>query len=221
MPLYSYLIFDLDGTLDNSMPHHTNAFVTVCVGCGLDLQGIAERYNDSAGMPLRQQFSQAFASSALQFDLEYCMREFWKIMDQQKANPFPNVQDVMRSLASQQYRLYLTTGSKTENAQRRMKEMNVDSYFELMAGDEKTVQKGPAHIQRFKEHCGDSFFEQRALYLGDGTGDMQLAKKCGITAIGVTATLPAQKLRDAGAVYIISDIAKFIPLLQKMESEKR
>ena len=223
MPSLQYLIFDLDGALDDQMPGYTRTFITVCAEVGLlEEKALAEMFNHSAGSPLQQQFSMAFASSGLQPDLEQlkrCTDRFRELVGDPPARPFPGALDLILSLFRQQRHLYITTGSKTEEAIRRMDGWGVRPYFDLILGEEKDLQKGAAHLQRFKEHSGDSCFAQRALYLGDGTADMRFAHEFGITAVGITTTLPAPKLREAGASYTIGSLAEFLPLTEKLEKE--
>ena len=223
MPSHHYLIFDLDGTLDDQMPEYTKVFIMVCAEYGLlEEKALAERFNHSAGSPLQQQFLMVFASSGLQPDLEQlkrCTDRFRELVGEPQARPFPGAPDLILSLFRQQRHLYLTTGSKTEEAIRRMDGLGLRPYFDLILGEDKDLQKGAAHLQQFKEHSGDSCFAQRALYLGDGTADMRFARKFGITAVGITTTLPAPKLLEAGASYTIGSLAEFFPLLEKLEKK--
>lgn len=220
MTKLSYIIFDFDGTLDNQMPSYTKAFVNVCLEKGLSPEmegGLAAEFNNSAGSPLRQQFLEVFSHSGIKVDLESCVRRFREITRGHKAKPFPGVPEVIHSLFQQQRQLYLTTGSKTEDALQRMGEMGIRQYFSLVLGDEENVQKGPAHLQRFQGHSGDPDFGQKALYLGDGTADMNFARDFEITAVGITNTVPDQKLMEAGARYIIGNLAEFVPLLERIK----
>ena len=217
MPRFSYLIFDLDGTLDNSMPYYTKGFVQVGIECGLLEEGLAAEYKNSAGLPLRQQFLQVFSRASVEANLDRCVARFWEIVGACPAQPFPDVQNVILSLSKQQRHLYLTTGSKTENALRKMNEMRISPYFNLIFGSEELLEKGPLHLQRFEEHSQDPYFKQKALYLGDGTADMRFARDFKITAVGIATTITPEKLIEVGAHYVIGSLKELLPLLDDIE----
>jgi len=216
---YRHIIFDMDGTLDNSMPIYAAAFVSVCAEYGLTGKEVGARYIQTAGTPLHEQFSQAAALAGKDLDLEEGVRRFWEILGPHPANPFPEASTLISALSGSGRNLYLTTGSKTENALRRLDEMGLRHYFKLLLGGEKDLEKGLKHLSRFKEHSGDADFEHQAVYIGDGTADMRFAREFGITAIGITTTLSQETLVASGAQYTITHLLELLPLLQQLDSD--
>lgn len=216
--MYKYLIFDLDGTLDNQMPSYNQAFSYVCENAGLWNKNIATNlFNDTAGTPLRQQFFEIISTYKLNADLETCISSFWKLVENNPPQPFPEVQKVIPLLFHQHYQLYITTGSKQENAKRRVYEMGLLPYFDLILGSSTELEKGAAHLHKFKEHTKDVHFEKNALYIGDGTADMIFAKEQRIKAIGITSTVSKEKLQKAGADHIILNVEELIQVLEEIK----
>lgn len=217
-PHYRYAIFDLDGTLDNQMPHYTRAFVSACTEKGIPENGLAENYANTAGTPLHQQFLNVLGKNGTQSIVESAVTRFWQLVDKnEKPNLFPGARELLRSFYAQGKQLYITTGTETSRAQRRLREMELKQYFTLILGQSEGLEKGPQHLYRMKEQSKDQEFFSRAFYIGDGPADMRYAKEHGILAIGITNTVPAEKLKEAGAEYIIEKLEQMLPLLEQLE----
>lgn len=217
---YHYAIFDLDGTLDNQMPHYTRAFVSACTERGLPEKGLAEIYANTAGTPLHQQFQQVLGKDGTQSTIESVVTRFWQLVDKkEKPNLFPGARELIRSLYAQGMNLYITTGTETSRAQRRLREMDLKQYFTLVLGQGEGVEKGPQHLQRMQEQAHDEQFFSRAFYIGDGPADMRYAKEHGILAIGIINTVSAEKLKEAGAEHIIEKLEQVLLLLEQLESK--
>ncbi|MEK6937917.1 MAG: HAD hydrolase-like protein [Nanoarchaeota archaeon] len=215
---YSNIVFDLDGTLDNQMPSYTAAFVRVCCEFGLPEEGVAQYYCQSGGTPLKQQFTQILSRSNIPIDINRCYNRFWESIEE-KANPFDETISLVNLLHQQQRHLYITTGSKTEGAKRRLTQIGLISCFEMVLGQSENIDKGLKQLQSFKESSGDNDWEKKALYLGDGTMDMVFAKEFGIIPVGITHTVSSDLLRQAGAEYTLNSLGELITLLHKLEDE--
>lgn len=222
MPKIKYFIYDLDGTLNNTMPSYTKSFVAVLANKGVpeeNLRGLGQEYNNTAGTPLRQQFINALLSQGIRADIEDCCTQFWEQLQHEKANPFPGTVSLITQVHRRGGAQYITTGSKTTHATARIEEMGLLSYFSLILGQGDGLDKGLQHLQLFKEHSHDIEFAKQAVYLGDGPKDIQYAREYGIIPIGITTTLSRQKMEDAGARYVIASLDQFLPLLQRIERE--
>ncbi len=215
---YRYAIFDLDGTLDNQMPHYTRAFVSACTEKGIPENGLAEGYANTAGTPLHQQFLNVLGKNGTQSVVESAVTRFWQLVDKnEQPNLFPGARELLRTLYAQGKSLYITTGTETSRAQRRLREMELKQYFTLVLGQSPGMEKGSQHLHKIQEHSQNAEFFSRAFYLGDGPADMRYAREHGILAIGITNTVPAEKLKEAGAEYIIEKLEQMLPLLEQLE----
>ncbi|MBI4980243.1 HAD-IA family hydrolase [Candidatus Woesearchaeota archaeon] len=215
---YCYAIFDLDGTLDNQMPNYTRAFVSVCKEKGIPEKGLAESYANTAGTPLHQQFRNVLGNNGTQSTVESAVTRFWQLVDKnENPNLFPGARELIRSFYTQGKQLYIITGTETSQAQRRLRKMDLQQYFTLILGQSEGLEKGPQHLHRMQEQSQDTLFFSRAFYIGDGPADMRYAKEHGILAIGITNTLPAEKLKESGAEHIIERLEQVLPLLERLE----
>lgn len=220
MPKIKYFIYDLDGTLDNTMPGYTQAFIEVLADKGVPegkLKRLGQEYNNSAGTPLRQQFASVLLSQGISMNIEGCCTRFWELLQDEKPNPFPGALPLITEVHRRQGKQYITTGSKTTRARNRIEEMGLLSYFNLILGQGDGIDKGSQHLSLFKDHSGDVYFEKYGVYLGDGPKDMEYAREFGIVAVGISTTLSGQKLRDAGAQYVIDSLEEFLPLVKRIE----
>lgn len=217
MPKIKHFIYDLDGTLDDTMPSCTKAFEEVLAEMGITGEELGQEYNNSAGTPLREQFAHALSSRGIVANLDDCCARFWERRQYEKSQPFPGTVPLISEIYRRHGKQYLTTGSTTTHAIARIREIGLLPYFSLVLGQGNGIDKGLQHLQLFKENSQDHNFEKDAVYLGDGTKDMEYARDFGIIAVGITTTLPEQKLRNTGARYIISALDQFLPLIKSME----
>ncbi len=221
MTTIKHFIYDFDGTIDDAMPGHTLAFLKVLASRGVaekELESKGAEYNNSAGTPLREQFAQALSSLGMHANLDDCVSQFWELHVDDKANPFPGAKALIEEVHARGGKQYITTGSKTERARSCIGKMGLLPYFTLILGQGDGIDKGRQHLQMFKEDSGDSGFEMRAVYLGDGPKDMEYARDFGIMAVGISTTLPERKLRDAGAHYVIDSLEQFLPLIARIKN---
>lgn len=210
---FEYAIFDVDGTIIDNMPAATDAFVHVLQSKTRSIPSDEARrfYLDTAGTPIGVQFEIILKNHRIEFDNStitdmekkyFAYRE--SLSSWQNAKLFPCMEDVLRHLHNNGLRIFLTSGSRTEEIKDSMKKRDVDKYIDYVLGGDK-IHKGQAHIREFAKFVGFPLadFCKNAFYVGDGTRDMEIAKEAGLFAIGITNTVTEEKLKAAGANAVI------------------
>ncbi|QQG40216.1 MAG: HAD family hydrolase [Candidatus Aenigmatarchaeota archaeon] len=217
MPFVKRVIFDMDGTLVNSMPTYTGAFADVMGKRGVPRDEAGSFLINSAGTPLQQQFYALIGKHDIKADIDECTAEFWEIVKRSTPVAFADTESVVRTLRNQDRRLYITTGTKTEEAKLRLGAVGIAHYFDLILGDGGGLTKGPEHMEAIRKHLGEDNFERSAVYVGDGPADMRFATEARIIPIGITHTVQRQRLEDAGALRVIDSLDELPPLLAELD----
>ena len=90
-----------------------------------------------------------------------------------------------------------------------MERADLLKYFSVVYGSSE-VEKGPEHISSFAKFSEVSMedFAKRSFLLGDGPGDMKLAKSCQMKAVGVAHTFDRDYLFKAGADVVFDRVGE-------------
>jgi len=214
-----YLITDVDGVIFDRMPVYLSAFVKVMQPFGISEELLRSHYCGTLGTPIQLQIKGAasrFGATISEDGLEKMVKDFWNMCEAYPTKLFPNVKEVLDKAKSQNIFLIASSGSKTDDLAKFFKEYELPYDFYL--GSDK-VLKGDEHIDIFADHFSveKKDFCSQAVFIGDGTTDMQIASRNGIFGVGVTNTISAEILLGAGAQAIISDIGELLDILRDRE----
>jgi phosphoglycolate phosphatase len=215
-----FLIFDLDGTLVDSMAAYTEAFVDALVARHpLDRDYCRDAYLSMAGMAPGAQFREVLRRSGIADDgVEAMLEAFWLRCRAEKPVLFPEVAGVLDRLSDDGYVMFVSSGGRTDVARFRMATAHIDMHFRHIQGSDEEpggIHKGPAHFRVFADLLGipPAELSRRAWLIGDGPHDMQVAREAGMRAIGRLAGANAAQLTQAGADALISDLEGLSNLL--------
>lgn len=214
------LIFDLDGTLVDSMPGHASAFSGVLHDkFGVDKQFSIKEYMDSAGLPLNQQFKQTLSLAGIETnDTDEMVVAFWEHLEHIDVKAFPYTLEIISILHSAGYKLVVSSGSSPEVVCEKLKKAGLYKYIALNLGTDykhSLITKGKEHIEIIKKtfKLSSEQFQTNALMIGDGTHDMKIAKQANIASIGVVTDNNETSLISAGADTLIYSIAELVSIL--------
>jgi phosphoglycolate phosphatase-like HAD superfamily hydrolase len=215
------LIFDLDGTLIDSMGHYTNVFCDVLVERhGLERNSCRSAYLSMAGMAPGAQFREVMRRSLLPEDDVGTMTDlFWQRCEMETPRLFPEVATVLQTLTNDGYVMFVSSGGRTAVARRRIAAAGIEAHFRHVQGTDEELSgmaKGPAHYGIFAGLLGVSVADlcSQAWLIGDGPFDMHVAREAGIKAIGRLTGDNNRQLVDAGANELIPDLKGLTPLLE-------
>lgn len=168
-----YLIFDLDGTLIQSIDDITNTVI------GYITKNFWAEYTEKSryvlattkGTPLITQLKMILWPRE---DLKEIKEELYEnIFNGEKTKFFPWVQSKIRDL-SEQYILLLSTSNSTKQAKKILEEGGIIDCFTEILGSEETL-KGNDHIKKFAETLWEKEFTKKAVYISDGDKDREIA----------------------------------------------
>ncbi|CAM3994169.1 HAD hydrolase-like protein [Kibdelosporangium persicum] len=134
---------------------------------------------------------------------------------------------VLRSLATlagePKIHLGVLTGNLRAVAQIKLEVFGLDRYLDLETsayGDDHAVRSELVAIaqRRAAERTGVTFGNRRTILIGDTPNDVEAGLVAGVSVIGVaTGESTTQELREAGATWVIADLADPISLLQVID----
>lgn len=183
MPHFDVMLFDLDGTLTDSLPGITRSiqFALVQMGIALEDPGQLARY---VGPPLAQTFEQAFhlspadARRALAF-----YREYFAVTGIFENAVYPGIPELLAELAPSAT-LILATSKPTVYAERILAHFSLAPYFTAIIGsflDGRRVEKA----EIIHDALCTAPSHTRAVMIGDREHDILGARANGIATIGV------------------------------------
>ncbi len=173
------LLFDLDGTLANTLPlcikvyqqslqHYTGRYYTeaeVTAHFGVTEAGIFQRM-------LPNQWEEALAYYHDQYEHSH----------DECAEPFPEIKKALSSLKEKKVKMAIITGKGPRTAKFTTEYLGLDQYFErIEAGKEDAVIKAVVMRNILLDWKIDP---QYAAYIGDTDTDMKEAKIAGVIPLG-------------------------------------
>lgn len=187
MATFDLVIFDLDGTVVDSLPDIAAALNRTLRGAGreaLPLEQVGSYVGDGAAKLVQRALPDGFPADALarlvaEFRIQYaaglCV----------ETRPYPAIEAMLQRFAAAAP-LAIFTNKPSDLARPLLKELQLDRYFAHVIGDGDGYARKPApDAGRWlvEHHGGDA---RRALVVGDGVPDMRFAHALGARAAAVT-----------------------------------
>ena len=204
---YSYVLFDLDGTLTDPGIGITNS-----VMYALDKFGI--KINDRTGLykfigpPLQDSFKEFYGFDEEQSwkAVEY-YREYFGVKGLFENQVYDGIPKTLELLKAKGHHLVVATSKPTEYTVQILDKFGLSQYFEFVSGsgmDEKNSNK--AQIIKFAMDTLGILPEQ-AMMIGDRKYDIMGAKANNISSAGVLYGYGSfEEMKEAGADYIIESV---------------
>ena len=181
------LLFDLDGTLIDSKRTIAMYFVRT-----LDQLKISHRITEKK---VAENLENSFEDINREFELNMNEKEFKIFVDTYRKNylkdPLPGtkiypwVKRTLATLKKRNFKIALATGKQIEVAQKSLKDMKLDIFFDHIQGWEPGLKAKPEPdiLQRAVKKISGN--EQNAVMIGDTYVDIQAGQAMGIPTIAV------------------------------------
>ncbi|MFA6175227.1 MAG: HAD family hydrolase [Phycisphaerae bacterium] len=209
--MYKAAIFDLDGTLVDSVADLADAF-----NYGLEQFGQPKRTIDELrkmiGDGIRITISRALAQDKQEFidRVAEKMREKYATICLDKTKPYDGIPEAVAELGKKGIRLAVLTNKDQAMAQKIVEHFFPGS-FEIIRGTTgiDPVKPDPKAGMQIIKYFGIA--PGQAVFVGDSSADIQAAKACGSYSVGVSWGLRlADELRRNEADLIISNPCELI-----------
>jgi pyrophosphatase PpaX len=213
----SGIIFDLDGTLGDTLPVCFRAFrhaIHEFTGRSYTDQEIRATFG-----PSEEGIIQKHVPDRWQECLELYV-ESYRTEHSKHTEPFAGMHDALSLLGQRGIRRAVVTGKSMVTAEISLQAMRIRCYFDVVEGGAAEGDVKAGNIRKVLESWGLPAPE--VAYVGDAPSDMDAAHKTGVVALAA-AWAPAtnvEALTSAGAAALFRSVEDFIawidrPLLQQ------
>ena len=221
MPDKRILIFDLDGTLIDTMSQLADLFCDML----LEEHGVPHEvsrpiYVDLAGKGPRPQFEAVLEQVGRrdQALVDAITEHYWKVAETYEPVAFPETLEVLSRLHQEGHSLVVSSGGTSASVERKLRLTRIDHLFRLALGTDEGVpgmRKGPGHLKLVARSLvlRDGELQSRGVFIGDAIFDMQVAREAGIIGVGRVTDGNGETLRLAGAQHLIDDLREIQALL--------
>ncbi|MBI2051919.1 HAD family hydrolase [Candidatus Roizmanbacteria bacterium] len=215
----THVISDWDGTLADSMPAYTAAFVKIMSErYGLDPKKVTSLFHEVAGNPLGFQFKNVLQRlSHLEIEnIEELEEEFWGNLAGLRPRILPGAKEFLESLKKKGLSVTVWSGTRTDLLRDNIRNLSLTSSIDFAIGNvpgSTELVKGPYLFQRIAEHfrLSAEALAQRALVIGDGLGDIEAGKAVGAKTAGFGDLKANPGLKDAD--FVFSDYDSLVKML--------
>ncbi|MGC7872978.1 HAD family hydrolase [Desulfosporosinus sp. SYSU MS00001] len=180
-------IFDLDGTLLNTLPVCYTGFRKVL------LKFLGREYSDQEIAALFGPSEEGVFKKVLPDRWEEGLQSYLEEYDQahaEFAKPFPGIEDALELLLQRGIKLAIVSGKGPGSMSISLRHSGLGRYFELViTGSEQGADK-PKHIKEILQAWDVSPFE--VAYIGDTAYDIIAAKNAGTFSVGAVWANTAQ-----------------------------
>jgi pyrophosphatase PpaX len=206
MPLQG-VIFDLDGTLADTLPICISAFQTVFstyLGKSYSDDEVRATFGPSEEGVLLRLMPDAWPET-----LEAYLRAY-EADHHSCAAPFPGIDRALRILGDRGVRLAVVTGKGPHTAEISLRRTGISSAFEIIEAGSPDGGFKPKSIQKVLDRWG--YPPETVAYVGDTPRDMRDARQTGLLAIGAAwaSTATVQPPPAGEAQLFFTTVGSFI-----------
>jgi phosphoglycolate phosphatase len=210
------IIFDLDGTLVNSLEDISDAMNIVLTGLDYPTHTY-ETYQYFIGSGLRNLVSKALPTSnnteeqiEICFD---CMINEYREICTLKTKPYEGIVELLDNLVSRNIKLAVFSNKADELTKKIAAEIFPD-YFDASVGLSSESLKKPNPFEAIEISKNWNLKPEEILFVGDSDIDMQTAINADMFPVGVSwGYRTAEELKASGAKIILNNASELIEIL--------
>jgi phosphoglycolate phosphatase len=209
--VFSYILFDLDGTLTDPKPG-----ITACVQYALHSMGIEEPDLDKLepfiGPPLRDSFREFYGMDTEQAEeavVKY--RERFSEKGLYENTLYPDMEQLLKVLKISGCHLAVASSKTGYFVEKILAYFDIDGYFDVVVGSEPDGSRSKK--EEVVEEVLRRYFPDGSIpyddivMVGDRKFDITGGRENGIHQVGVTyGYAAAGELEAAGAEYVVNDL---------------
>jgi len=212
------ILFDLDGTLTDPKEGIINSILYALDKLGIR-ENFVEELDSFIGPPLRESFAARYnLSTELANRAVNIYREYFSTKGLFENKLYPGVDDLLKDLSSQNYKLFVATSKPTAYSKQILKHFNLNKYFVDIIGsnlDNSRTDKTEIISYVITLH---SLHTSQCIMVGDRKHDIIGAKNNLMKTIGVTYGYGSfQELSDCKPDFIANDCAEIKSVISKLQ----
>ena len=213
MSKYRTAIFDLDGTLLNTLEDLKDSVNYAMRACDLKertLDEVRSFAGNGIAMLIRRSASGA-SEETIQKALEI-FKEYYKEHCQVKTKPYDGILEMLKTLEENQVKTAIVS-NKADFVVKELQKIYFTNRIPIAIGENEAagIQKKPAPEMVYKALEELHSKPEEAVYIGDSEVDIETAKNSGMDAIIVTWGFREKKyLKEQGATVIVDSVKELI-----------
>ena len=209
------IIFDLDGTLLDTLEDLTNAVNAALEHCGMPLRSLDE-VRCFVGNGLRNLMIRAVPDGEENPKFEEALsflKDYYAVHCKDNTGPYPGIMEMLDELKERGITMAIVS-NKIDSAVKELDKEYFNGYMSAAIGEMEGVARKPAPdtVLKALEEC--DLKPEDAIYVGDSDVDIATAKNTGIPCISVSwGFRDTAFLKEHGATQIIDNPAELLELV--------
>lgn len=212
---YNTIIFDLDGTLLNTLDDLRDSLNFALTKHGYEPRTM-EDVRRFVGNGVGKLVERALPIHITEEESQNCLatfKEHYKQNMQNKTRPYDGIMELLLDLNRFGYKLAIVS-NKFDNAVKELAKEYFGDIFDVAIGESSTVKRKPAPDSIFAAINELGTDISKTIFVGDSETDVQTAKNAGLNFIGVTWGFRTREvLRNEGADYLIDTPKELLCLI--------
>ena len=212
---YNTIIFDLDGTLLNTLDDLCDSVNAVMQNHGFPIRSLEEvrRFiGNGVGRLMRLAVPEECTDEEVAIYLKE-FKEHYELNMENKTRPFDGIMELLLDLNRFNYNIAIVS-NKFDVAVKVLAKTYFGNLIPVAIGESANVRRKPAPDSVFTAIKELGAELEKTIYVGDSDIDVETAKNAGIPCIGVTWGFRSREvLRNAGADYLIDTPKELLTLI--------
>ena len=214
---FDAVIFDLDGTLLDTLDDLADSVNEMLLGRGYKLRTV-EEVRDLVGNGASRLIELCVPDGKDNPEFEKCLLEFkdqYKKNMHNKTTPYTGIPELLSELADLGIKMAVVS-NKGDSAVKKMRERYFDQFIKVAVGESDKLRKKPAPDSVYVALEQMDAVLGHTLYVGDSEVDVQTARNAGLPCVAVTWGFRDRALLEKeGADWIIDSPQELIDILEK------
>lgn len=217
MKAYEAVVFDLDGTLLNTLDdlHDSVNFALSKMGYNTRTLDEVRRF---VGNGVEKLMERAVPTGTANEDFVKVFgifKEHYKENSRNKTRPYDGIMELLKELKDKDFKMAIVS-NKFNEAVKELNEVFFSDYIEYVYGECETIRKKPNPDAVFKALEDMGVSKKQAVYVGDSDVDIATAENAGLDCISVTWGFRTKmELEMQGAVSIIDEPMELMDIIYK------
>lgn len=212
---YNTIIFDLDGTLLNTLDDLADSVNYALEAFGYPTRTY-EEVRSFVGNGVKDLMTKSVPTGTDEETTLNCLakfREHYKTNMQNKTAPYEGIIDLLHALIEKDVKMGIVS-NKFDQGVKNLNKLYFGDLIPIAIGEREGVRKKPAPdsvIAAMEELNAD---KETTLYIGDSASDILTAQNAGVKGVGVTwGFRDKEVLVEAGADFLISSPQELLEIL--------
>lgn len=207
------IIFDLDGTLVDSVRYHAEAWVKAFKEYGYDFshETLSQQIGKGSEFIVGELLSSEEAEK-LHSDIAQYRKKYYQDNLLEKVEPFPKVKELFKAIKADGIEIVLASSAREETIAHYKQLLEIEDLIEGATSTDEVEQSKPEpDIFRTALDKLDGVSADEAIVVGDSPYDAIAANKVNLTTIGLLGGgFSSDTLKEAGCVAIYKDPADLL-----------